>query len=385
MADLFRRVATNRTALMIAGGALLIGGAALMIQRYRNSPQRITGHWIGNEPVMPSHIPSGSSEQQRTAMSDYLLNTHMNMQHQNMETVQRRATAFSQWGGAEANILANTKAALSDFRTPHFQMSSHMVHNERRILADRANHLRETVPETASTKLSEEVTKMTTVRSQGVGPAYNELTDMMIHGKKGPLTVEQSALGIEATIVGHHVLDKTSQYAKTNPRMQATRPIDLETSSPSHPTTSPHGMDLSKDPGTQLREELGLPVMTGTSGSASDVIRSYGFTLAELSHKIPEGQFMDASKHRDLLYDLSFNWMRSGAPMTGVRGLISDHQTKQKFKKISTPSPTATQTHSFPEIAAGVDLTLDGNTPDNLRKSTHNALAIMKQNHEQRS
>jgi hypothetical protein len=385
----------NNRNLILAGTALAFGGAMLLAHRYRsgqkaqddstgsatnlNAPRQITGHWIGTDPVLPAHIPTGLDSWQRTAVSDYLTTTHMNMQHGTMETLQKRAFAHRMWSGAENTILDNTREALSHYDSPHFQLSSHMVHNERRLLADRADHMRESMQDGADSALSKEVTRMTTERAQGMGPAYDSLTDMIVHGKRGPFTVEQSALGVEATIVGHHVLDKTSKYAKDNPRMQATRPIDPLNDKPSHPTTSRYGMDLSQDPGTQLRESLGLPVMTGTSGSASDVVRSYNFTTEALSKAMPDVEFMSAKTHRDVLQDLAFNWMRRGVPMENVRTLISKHQSENQFQKMTTPLPTATQTHTYPEIAAGVDLTLDGNTTENLRGSTHRAMDKMKQ------
>jgi hypothetical protein len=385
----------NNRNLILAGTALAFGGAMLLAHRYRtgqkarddhasgnenrNTPRPITGHWIGTDPVLPSHISSDLDTTQHTAVSDYLTKTHMNMQHVDMETLQKRAFAHQMWGGAENKILDNTRAALWNHESPHFQMSSHMVHNERRLLADRADQMRETLHADAGIALSKEVTRMTTERAQGMGPAYDSLTDMIVHGKRGPLTVEQSALGVEATIVGHHVLDKTSKYAKNNPRMQATRPIDPLNNKPSHPTTSRYGMDLSQDPGTQMRESLGLPVMTGTSGSASDVIRSYNFTTDALSQSLPDVELMSAKTHREVLHDLTFNWMRRGVPMENVRTLISKHQSENQFQKMTTPLPTATQTHSYPEIVAGVDLTLDGNTTEHLRSSTQRAMDKMKQ------
>ena len=384
----------NNRNLILAGTALAFGGAMLLAHRYRtgqkaqddaasgnenmNAPRPITGHWIGADPVLPSHLSSDLSTTQREAVSDYLTKTHMNMQHADMETLHKRAFAHQTWGGAENRILDTTRDALSNYQSPQFQMSSHMVHNERRLLADRADQMRESMQDGADAVLSKEVTRMTTERAQGSGPAYDSLTDMIVHGKRGPFTVEQSALGVEATIVGHHVLDKTSKYGKDNPRMQATRPTESN-GKPSHPTTSRYGMDLSQDPGTQLRESLGLPVMTGTSGSASDVIRSYNFTTDALSKTLPDTEFMSAKTHREVLHDLTFNWMRRGVPMENVRTLISKHQSDNQFQKMTVPLPTATQTHTYPEIVAGVDLTLDGNTPENLRDSTHRAMSKMKQ------
>jgi hypothetical protein len=384
MLNFFKNMTRNNKLLLAAGSVAMLGSAAFMLYRQRNQQQLTpfhptSGHWIGTQPVLPEHLNADFSSKQQDAMASYLTNTHMNMQHHDLDHFQRRALAFHEWSDAETSILASTRKSLSDIHSPHFGMSSHMIHNERRILSDRADHLRLTQSETANSTLSAEVKRMTGERSQGQGNDYLNLTEMLIQGKQGPLTLGQSTLGIEATIVGHHVLDKTAQYGKNNPRMQAQRPLDPLSNKPSHPTTSTYGMDLSEDPGTQLREHLGLPIMTGTSGSASDVIRSYRFTQDALSKVIPDGQFMSAHENRNTLHDLTFNWMRMGAPMEGVRGLISKHQTENNFRKISVPLPTATQTHTYPEIVSGIDLTLDGNTSENLKSSTERAQSKMMQ------
>jgi len=248
-----------------------------------------------------------------------------------------------------------------------------MVHGERRVMADYAQTLRQEHAQTAQTTLEEQVTKLTTTRAQGTGSSYASLVDMMVHGKSGPMTLEQSRLGIEATIVGHHVLGKTPKYGHDNPRMEATRPIDPLTGKPSHATTSRYGIDLSQDLGTQMRDEAGLPIMMGTSGSASDVVRSYRFTQAKLG----DAPSMDPVQHHQAIKELTFNWMRLGAPMSGVRSLISQHFTQQNFQKISSPPEPATQTHSFPEIAAGVDLTLHGSSQEHLHTSTQKSLEFM--------
>lgn len=63
--------------------------------------------------------------------------------------------------------------------------------------------------------------------------------------------------------------------------------------------------------------------------------------------------------------------------MEGVRKLISQNQSENRLQKISTPLPKATQTHTYPEIVAGIDLTLDGHSTKNLSDSTHRALDTM--------
>lgn len=308
MPRFFSTIPNNRV-LWMASAAGALAGLALAY-RYHGAGARAaspgaeesplaptSGHWLGSTPFLPGNIPSHWPSAHRAAIQSYLTETHMNMQHGTMETLKKRALAHQHWSGAEHTILAQTRAALSSAASPEFQMSSHMAHNERRLLADRADHLRATDPE-ADKKLAAEFSRMTNERSQGTGPAYDTLTDMLIHGKRGPLSVDQSALGVESVIVGHHVLDKTPQYAKDNPRMQATRPMDPVSKKLSHPTTSPHGLDLSQDEGTAMREALGLPVMTGTSGSASDVVRSYNFTVEALKKLMPEQNFLSAHEHR---------------------------------------------------------------------------------------
>lgn len=369
-----------RTSLALTGFALLGGIGYMAYQRYRQPARSellpvplkpVSGHWLNDQPVLSAPFDSGTT-QQRQRVNDYLQNTHMNMQHGNYGTLQQRADAYVYWKGAEQSILRQTRKDLNNFSSPVFQMSAHMVHNERRVLFDRARSSK-----TSSETLQQDLSKMTGDRSQGTGSHYVSLMDMIINGKKGPLTVEQSALGVEATIVGHHVMNKTPKYS--TPRMEATRPLDPETNKPSHATTSRYGINLSNDEGTQLRDKLGLPVMMGTSGSASDVIRSYQWTAQYLAQHEPNHTVVDPSPgdNRQALQQLTFNWMRESAPMSGVRGLIEKNFASNKFRKFSVPDPKATQTHTFPEIAAGIDLTLDGKSTKNLQQSTERAQTFM--------
>ena len=370
----FMDLAQRHPKTSLAAGLATASGLAYLGYKQWTKPKAVSGHWVGSTPVLPTSRMS-------QGVRSYLTDTHMNIQHGDMDTVVRRAGAHNFWQDTENRIIGDTRTELRDHNSAVFQMSSHMVHNERWVMGERARTLRTTHADTAGATLGQEVTRMTTSRSQGSGQAYADMVDMMVHGKQGPMTFEQSRLGVEATIVGHHVLDKTPQYGPQNPRMQATRPNDPETGRPSHPTTSRHGIDLSLDPGTRLRDALGLPVMTGTSGSASDVIRSYRHTSDALQQAMPHAPTMDPSANRQALKELTFNWMRRGKPMETVRSMISDNFQANNFQKISAPPAPATQTHSFPEIAAGVDLTLDGNSHHNLAASSLGALGFMLGKH----
>lgn len=382
--DITKVVKDNpKTSLAVVGFAALGALAFMGYRRYSSSKtdtktlQPTSGHWTGTDPVLPGPSTSHLPTETRRPVEDYLTETHMNLQHGSFETFQRRATAHEHWKSTENAILDQTASDLRRPSSANFQFSSHMVHSERRLLHDRAQEMRAKKSESADQELQKEVTRMTTTRAQGMGKDYDTLTDMIIHGKQGPLTKEQSALGVEATIVGHHVMRKTDLYGVDNPRMEATRPTDPRTGKTSHATTSPFGIDLSQDPGTAERDKLGLPVMMGTSGSASDVTRSHRYTMEALSKADPSIPSSDLSENRQPMKELVFHWMRRGAPMAGVRDLISKNQEAHGQKKISTPLPTATQTHTYPEIAAGVDLTLDGNSTHNLQRSTEQAKVFM--------
>lgn len=401
------------------------------VSQYAENIRPVSGHWIGKQPLLPSNTNRYRSSEQDLAVSEYLMDTHMNIQHPDMETFEKRAMAHKKWSPVEDTIIQDTKTALKNYKSPEFKLSSHMVHNERRVLADRADNIRteqsKEVTELLKTqapgsthemltdmlthgkqgpfpmeqsqslefhqmihskrgklaerahKLDAEVTKMTKTRAQGSGSAYESLTDMLIHGKQGPLTMEQSALGVESTIVGHHVLDKTSQYSEDNPRMQAIRAKDPETGRTSSAVNSQYGVDLSPDKGTALRDKLGLPVMMGTSGSSSDVVRSYKHTVEQIRKQDSGGAFMSLEEHHQPLKALTFNWMRAGAPAENVGKMISTNQTKHGQLKFTKPPSSATQTHTYPEIAAGIDLTLKGNTSENLRQSTVSSTKFMTQ------
>jgi hypothetical protein len=315
-----------------------------------------SGHWIGDKPVLAEDISKHPVSAQREATLSYLSGTHMNMQHQNMETLERRAMAHQNWNATEERMLQQTESALQYHQSPHFQLSSHMIHNERRLLADRANSLREKDKELANSHLSAQVDLMTGPRAQGIGNDYNSLTEMLIHGKQGPLTEAQSRLGVEAVVVGQYAYGKP--YAKDNPRIEAIRPKE-DGDKRSHPSVSRYGVNLSQDAGSKIREAMGLPVMMGTSGSSSDVARSYQFTETALTSEMTPSTAMPAHQHSDVLTDLAFHWMRAKAPVTGVKSGITELEKKHDLQRAVVPPKSATQTHTFAEVAAGIDLTLD--------------------------
>ena len=188
---------------------------------------------------------------------------------------------------------------------------------------------------------------------------YDSLMDLMVGGKQGPLTFEQSQLGVQAAAAGHQVLrgvrgkETGGQYGKTRVGQ-----VGRE----GHPTTSPTGVDLSGDESSQKRDAKGVSVFMGTSGSTSDVVRSHhAATLNVQKHLSPETGFgvKGVSKHNTDVATrrLALKWMRTGAPAQNVMAGIEKNLSTPEQQRISKGPVDTTQTHTMSEIADAVTKT----------------------------
>ncbi|MCR1768129.1 hypothetical protein [Burkholderia glumae] len=106
-----------------------------------------------------------------------------------------------------------------------------------------------------------------------------------------------------------------------------------------------------------MRDQQGIPVMMGTSGTASDVTRFHRYAL---DHLPSSSQQPATQSHGDLrlLADLSFHYLRTGPVVGQVNASIAAHEQRQNLQKIedrtAPRSPMATQTHSYMEVRDGV-------------------------------
>lgn len=131
-----------------------------------------------------------------------------------------------------------------------------------------------------------------------------------------------------------------------------------------HPTCTPEGTDLPKDKGTRVRDQSGVPVMLGTSGSSSDAVLAtlYGAELAGVEWTAPG---LDRHTAMTAMVDLGLQFFRTKG--SGPIGRLASRMNEVR-DEVGLPPKEDVQahevfSHSYAEIYAGVNLTLEGIAP----------------------
>ncbi|EFG3348774.1 secretion protein EspV, partial [Escherichia coli] len=180
---------------------------------------------------------------------------------------------------------------------------------------------------------------------------------MMLCGSAGPFTKEQTLSGFELAQTGQVLAGRL----KIQERMtfRANNRVDAQRNG-THSTRTQTGMDLSQDIGTIMRDKAGLPVMSGTSGSSSDATLATRYA-AEHFGKTWAAPGLSQAEGCKAISDLSHHYFRaegSSPPQsmaTGINKVRCDAGMEEKHV-----NALDIFTHSYPEIYAGVALTIAG-------------------------
>ncbi len=320
------------------------------------SRQKMTGHWVGDKAVVPS--PHRSVAQNR-----YVSTTRSNIQHHDEQTLDKRANAFVKYQPKEEALVDSVSKRMENTKhnrenpSPEVMQSARMLHTQRGMFTG-SEHLQQSK----------------------VGPSSDEARDligMFQRKEQGPLTFKQSQLGAEVAVTSVFMQDKDTLGAMKGSQLKAKRDIDIETGKPSHQTKSKFGMGLSQDTGTQVRDALGLPVMSGTSGTSSLMALSHRHASKVTQQEEADPTLSSDQQATETMANLSLQYMRKGVVPDSVASKTRENLQKQHPKKdlVSTPlNSTRVQTHSYPEIYSAVDLTRKGQSGDNVRAQVHSNL-----------
>lgn len=321
--------------------------------------RQVTGHWIGDKPVLPHQDMTG-------AQRNYLMNTNMNIQHSSMEQFNKRADAFAQALPKERQVLAENREAMKDNTSSLYQQSSHMVHTQRGDFWARRAPQRSLAPDSAAgqsyqQKVMGDLQRAKVDRRQAMpdDKHYDNLMDLMVGGKQGPLTREQTEMGIQAAVVGHKVLGR-DRHEETGGDYSATK--RGQTGRVGHPTSSATGVDLSGDADSVARDAASKTVFMGTSGSTSDIVRSHHAAVQSVNKNLGANATFgvrgasDATAN-DATTRLATTWMRESVPAKMVAQHIDKQLNTGDQQRISKGPVDSTQTHSMSEIQDAVTKT----------------------------
>lgn len=318
-----------------------------------------TGHSIST-PSGAQNTRGGSDAPQATER--YVEDTLFNIEHPSLAQMHERASAFEHYLPAEQAILKQTGAALEqkDPIQPAMQQSSWMAHVQRGAFANReADAANLPLRDSIATQYREG-----NFARARVSDGAREPVAMMVSGERGPFSAEQSKHGAEIALSGQLLgkhLNHPGRRELDEFRVDAVRETD-ENGKASHQTSSRHGMNLANDPGTQIRDRLQLPVMSGTSGTTSSMTLSHlhAARQAEVEFAAPG---LSPAQAKTEMTDLAFHYLREGAVPQAVGAGVN----KKRQELGANPKQVAdelVQTHSYPEVSSAVDLGLQGKKKD---------------------
>lgn len=217
---------------------------------------------------------------------------------------------------------------------------------------------------------------------------------MFARAEQGPLTFEQSKYGVEAAyalraVIGgkktesSEILSHSEQFSQFND-YAAKNWVSAD-------RVGHHlregGVSLEKDLGSQLRDELGLPVMLGTSGSSSDIALAMKFASAEQEASMWPADLTE-EEGRQALIDATHHFMREQVTPFSMKGAYDKLRTRLGAEP-KTVDPFMVFSHNYPEVSSAIEMTLNGeNGKDQgamLRASTQALERLLKTGEELKS
>lgn len=284
-----------------------------------------------------------------------------NNRYESLEHLQSRAENYLNYRDAERNILQATTEALKRPESDVSRQTAWMGHLERGLWSGEVrfggNDRAQLGKEALGSAEPEPGSPFHGPRGLKVSDNARGAFSMMLHGAAGPFTEEQSRAGFELAQTGQVLAGRLKISERI--AFRAENRVDAQRNG-THSTRAQGGMDLSQDLGTTLRDEAGLPVMSGTSGSSSDAAIATRFA-AERSGVSWAAPGLSEDAGRKAIADLSHSYFRadgSSPPESMAAGINKVRaEAGLEQKKVDTVDIF---THSYPEIHAGVALTLAG-------------------------
>jgi hypothetical protein len=324
---------------------------------------------IGGKPFVPEAGPESIQaflQNSRTnnrqefleKLQQFLGSTLSNNRYESIDQLHQRAENFLHHFEAEKEILARTKAGLKDPQSPVHQQATWMAHLERLNWKenaplsppDRELRAREIEP-------GQGFARGSPFRGLTMTGPIAQTMSMMLAGKQGPLTEQQALAGFELAQTGAVV----ARFLKMEERVKFKKAYRVAANRQgTNLRRTPNGMDLSEDLGTRQRDAHALPVMTGTSGSASDAALSTKFASKKAGLPWAAPGLNDEQAQRAMA-DLGLHHFRSDESL--VSKAIAERINQLRTAANLAPMHVDSQqvfTHSYPEIDAAVRLTLQG-------------------------
>jgi hypothetical protein len=273
-----------------------------------------------------------------------------------------RATSFDRFNSAEMAIDASTRRSLADPES--------LVRRQNDLALDLVREFWRSADLTP--ELREQVASQVQARDPAVGVRGKKIFDRLyegagdlhaslIRGEARPLTEAEQLMGVEALNSLKNFADalgkESSAFARLQEHVESQR-VSSERQG-THHFKSPTGTDLRADLGSLVRDELGVPVMYGTSGGASDIASTLQFIAREQGRSmwadpLRPGQSMDA------LVDLTHHYMRGDIVPWAQEAPYQAAWTQRGAQLDPFVDPFNRYSHSYSEVSQATRMTLEG-------------------------
>jgi|GEM_PF-3355381 len=298
-------------------------------------------------------------------VAKFIEQTLQNGRYESPEHLQLRAENFFRHIDAERAINTKTREAMTRPESPIAKQSAHMAHLLRGLWskAEFTPGVREQIAK--DIKQNDASKRELVDKSAHLFEGAKDVHAMFARAEQGPLTLEQSKYGVEAAyalraviggkktesskIISHSGLfSQFNEYAAKNWVSAARIGHHLREG----------GVSLEKDEGSQLRDELGLPVMLGTSGSSSDIALAMKFASAEQGASMWPADLTE-EEGRQALIDATHHYMREQVTPFSMKGAYDKLRTRLGAEPKAV-DPFMVFSHNYPEVSSAIEMTLNG-------------------------
>lgn len=302
--------------------------------------------------------------------------TLQNCNYDSHELLKVRAENFFKYIKSEEAINLAAKNDMNNVESPVARQSAHMAHLIRGVwtIAQLEPHIREQLRKEIIGQDSGVENKLLDGKEK-IFEAAKELYAMIINKEEGPLTREQSQYGAELAASSVDLAEKLKPYSETFSNLDKYAATNKVRSNRLGSARAPHGMDLSKDLASKIRDEMGLPVMLGTSGTASEITSAVKFSAS--TQNVPMwASGLKKEQGKNALIDAVHYFMRDQVAPIAMQ-LLYNKIRVQYGAEPKTADLSKTFVHSYPEISTAIDMTVASKKQDDkaaIVKSSKRAL-----------
>ena len=310
-----------------------------------------TGVSIGGENFQPGVDTS-------PVVTKFIEETLQNATYNSLEHLQLRAKNFLNHIKAERAINLEARNAMRQPDSPVARQSAHLTHLVRGIWSKA-----ELDPEVRE-QLNKEILDRKNISAdqivkKSIRISKTDLNAMFARAEEGPLTLEQSQFGVEVSFV----LSRIAKELKSHSNLLSM--LDKYSSSVAfyadragtHHLKDAHGVNLSSDLGSKIRDELGLPVMLGTSGAGSDTAAAAKFVSNHQGMPLWADGLTEEQGRRALI-DAVFHHLREQVAPIAIKPAY-DVMRVRNGAEPKTVDPFMMFIHTYPEVSSVVEMTLN--------------------------